>query len=285
MIHGIHLQDSKKVLNLLNEIIGQGKDLKRFLNQMIEYMRYMMLSKVSEDLSTLIAMPEEKILYFKEQSSALSLVMIMRSIDILTQIEIDTKWSSNSRVILEIGLIKIMQPDLEKSIESLTHRVEMLEQNKALVSATPIIRNTEKKAEEKIEKPSKTLSDPIVEKPYADPLKGDLDSYEDLWEDVLEEVKAVKIATHALLIDGKFKGVIDGALCVAYGDGYGFHMIAIEKVENKKIVETAIEKVYKEPYPIKYITEVDEISTKDPNNHDDLYDFLGNHKNKLEFEE
>lgn len=130
-----------------------------------------------------------------------------------------------------------------------------------------------KKEDLKLEKPAEAAPEPIQAKPYADPLKGDLDSYEDLWEDVLEEVKALKIATHALLIDGKFKGVKEGALCVAYGEGYGFHMIAIEKPENKKIVETAIEKVYKAAYPVKYITEAPETQTKDPDNHDDLYDF------------
>lgn len=145
IIHGIHLQDSKEVLNLLNDLIGQGKDLKRFLNQLIEYMRYMMLAKVSNDLSTLIAMPEERILYFKEQSESLSLTMIMRSIDILTQIEMDTKWSGNSRVILEVGLIKIMQPDLEKSMESLTHRVEILEQNKVSAPRVPVASVNEKR--------------------------------------------------------------------------------------------------------------------------------------------
>ena len=285
MIHGLHLQDSKSVLNLLNEIIGQGKDLKRFLNQLIEYMRYMMLSKVSKDLSSLIAMPEERILYLKEQSEPLSLTMVMRSIDILTQIEMDTKWSSNSRVILEVGLIKIMQPDLEKSIESLIHRIEILEQNKLSAPRVqpPISQVT--KDEAKVDKAKEDHTEPVQEKPYADPSKGDLDSYEDLWEDVLEEVKASKIATHALLIDGKFKGVKDGALCVAYGEGYGFHMIAIEKAENRKIVEAAIEKIYKQPYPVKYITEEAEVPEKNPDNHDDLYDFLGNHKNKLEFEE
>lgn len=316
IIEGLQNQDSKWVLTLLNEIIASGKDIKRFMNQMIEYMRFMMLSKISNDLSSLISMPDERIQLIKEKAEKLSLSMVMRSIDILTQIEMDTKWSSNSRVILEIGLIKIMQPDLEKSIESLTHRIELLEKRPvATVSsplatqATPLPKETQSSSDtsnnrsviEPIQRPikeakkeyvQKSVQEPINQpvedvttKIYDTPSNVDQDNFEDLWEDVLEEVKKVKIGTHALLIDGKFKGVNNGSLCVSYGDGYGFHMIAIEKPENRTIVELAIEKVYHQAYRIKYITETQVVEVVDENNHDDLYDFLGNHKDKLEVEE
>lgn len=289
IIEGLHLQDSKGVLTLLNEIIASGKDIKRLINQLIEYMRYMMLAKVSKDLSSLVAMADERVNLLKEKSENLSLNMILRSIDILTQIEMDTKWSSNSRVILEVGLIKIMQPDLEKSMESLQHRIEILEKR----PTSPIQQAPVQQAvvEEPARKPSvnskvpPSQADPVVEpKTYATP-SGSQDGLEDLWEDVLEEVKGVKIGTHALLIDGKFKGVSDGALCVTYGDGYGFHMIAIEKPENRMIVEAAIEKIYKQAYRIKYITETEVVEVVDDNNHDDLYDFLGDHTNKLDIED
>ena len=303
MIEGLQNQDSKQVLTLLNDIISSGKDIKRFMNQLIEYMRYMMLAKVSNDLGALVSMHEERIALLKSSADVLSLTMIMRSIDVLTQIEMDTKWSSNSRVLLEVGLIKIMQPDLETTLESLTHRIELLESrpvakeqsiietqtamNKVVNSPrkTQILSQTKGAEKDILLDQKEIVSEPIQpEKVYAKPSQNE-EHLEDLWEDVLDEVRQTKIGTHALLIDGKFKGVFEGALCVAYGEGYGFHMIAIEKPENRMIVESAIEKIYKQPYPIKYITETTVAKVVDENNHDELYDFLGNHKNKLEVED
>jgi len=289
MIEGLQKQDSKGVLTLLNDIVSSGKDIKRFMGQLIEYMRFMMLSKVSNDLSNLISMPDENLQRIKDQSDNLSLSLIMRSIDILTQIDMDIKWSSNSRVILEVGLIKIMQPDLEQSIESLTQRIEQLESRPvSMPSSPPIIEKiqaspTSQPAKAPVEE--KPVEPAEVTKPYVQVEAESNDELEDLWEEVLEEVKKVKIGTHALLIDGKFKGVREGSLCVAYGEGYGFHMIAIEKPENRVIVEQAIERIYQKAYRVQYVTEEEVEEVQDPDNHDDLYDFLGDHKNKLEVEE
>ncbi len=312
LIEAINNNLSKDVLTILNEIISSGKDIKRFINQLIEYFRYLMLAKVSTDLSSLINVSAETLENVISQAKDTSLNLIIRGINILTKVEVDSKWSSNSRVILEIGLIKILQPDLESSIESLTERIEKLEKQ----PVQKIISTGAKKEEEVVIKqqtivtsvssepaPSKQpvaatrkpVKEPeptveIEEKSYdsADNLTISSEDQEDLWEDVLEKVRERRISTHALLLDGKFEGFRNNCLCISYGDGYGFHLIAIDRKDNREIVENAIAEVYGAQIKIKYVTQSEigyekEEAEPDLSHEDEIKKFVGNHQNKLEF--
>jgi DNA polymerase-3 subunit gamma/tau len=206
----------------------------------------------------------------------------------------------------------MLQPDLETSLEALSQRVEALEkrpvqrvisqsvnsndsshnENKTVISAESL--------QEKIkdELPQTTLESPQIEQVIdevtpqvayetADDISNN-DDLEDLWEDVLSFVKNEKIATHALLIDGHFEGIVDNSVCVSYGEGYGFHMIAIEKAENKELVERGVFQVYGRQLRVKYIIKnQDDSNLKETMETDEekLYNFLGEHKNKLEFQD
>jgi len=316
IVEALHNKDGKSVLTHLNDVVVNGKDLKRFTNQLIEYLRYLMLAKIATDISAMINVSEETLIKVKEQANEISLDLLIRSINILTQVEVDSKWSSNARVILEVGLIKMLQPDLETSIEALSQRVEALEKRPAPRMVQPVANvtvNQQKVVENqpKAEKPPEasfeakpTVEQPVAETPVMESPKeveeiaqvayesaddiSSQDDLEDLWEDVLAYVKNEKVATHALLIDGHFEGIADNSVCVSYGEGYGFHMIAIDKPENKELVERGILHVYGKQLRVKYI-----IKNQDDQNSNEtietdeekLYNFLGEHKNKLEFQD
>lgn len=284
LITAIHYNDGKSVLTILNEVVVSGKDIKRFTGQLIEYFRYLMLAKISTDLSQMINVSEDSLNKIIEKGKEISLNLIIRSINILTSVEVESKWSPNSRVILEVGLIKMMQPDLEVSIEALSERIEKLE-------SAPRTQVISKPKQDKVEQVTEApVIEEVIEKDYdtIEDLNIDSDELEDLWEDVLEQVKNEKIATHALLIDGEFEGIKDQNLCVSYKEGYGFHLIAIEKPENREIVERAIHKVYGKQLRVKYITknQIDDNSKESlESDEEKLYNFLGEHKDKLEFQD
>lgn len=323
IVDAIHVQDGKSLLTHLNDVVVGGKDLKRFTNQLIDYMRNLMLAKISSDLSSMINVSETALEKIKEQAEVISLNLLLRSINILTQVEVESKWSSNARVILEIGLIKMIQPDLETSIEALTQRVDVLErrpvarpqpvQNKVNQPVSPVIQpnvsenqpvkeDSQPEAEiskpEPVSQPFTQESSEVVEHvedqsagmdiPYEQALERDHDEMEDLWEDVLSFVKNERVSTQVLLSDGHFEGIVDNAITISYADGYGFHMIAIEKPVNKELIERAVFQVFGQKLRVKYITKnPDEENSSQSMETDEekLYNFLGEHKNKLEFQD
>lgn len=297
IVESIHLQNGKDLLTYLNDVVVSGKDIKRFTGQLIDYLRNLMLAKISNDLSNLINVGEDTLEKIKTQAEDISLNLLLRGIDILTQVEVDSKWSSNGRVILEIGLIKMIQPDLETSLEALGQRVDSLERRPVprMVQPAPVVVKEEESDDVKIVPEQEPIveQEPMIEELPPEPVYEEAvvqssDDLEDLWEDVLTYVRNERVSTQVLLSDGHFEGIIDNAVTISYGDGYGFHLIAVEKPENKELVEKAIYQVFGQQLRVKYITKnQEETISKESLETDEekLYNFLGEHKNKLEFQD
>lgn len=306
IVDAIHHQDGKTLLTHLNEVVVGGKDLKRFTNQLIEYMRYLMLAKISTDLSSMINVSEAVENKIAAQAEVISLNLLIRAINILTQVEVESKWSSNARVILEIGLIKMIQPDLEASIEALTQRVDVLERRPAprpqVMTSPPkhvasleqtVVETTseeivEENAVVQIDDSHEIIVEQTQEIAYETAVERDPDEYEDLWEDVLTYIKNEKVSTQVLLSDGHFEGVVNNTVTISYGDGYGFHLIAVDKPENRELIEKAVFQVFGQSLRVKFITKNHENENSAETMETDeekLYNFLGEHKNKLEFQD
>ena len=64
-------------------------------------------------------------------------------------------------------------------------------------------------------------------------------------------------------------------------------MIAVDKKDNKEIVESAIASVYGAQIRVKYITrsetDSDDTNNSKQSNEEKIKDFVGNYQNKLEF--
>ena len=61
-------EDTKKSLQILNEFVIWGKDIRNLINDLIDHFRNLMVCKVSKDLDEIISLPEESIEKLKEQS-------------------------------------------------------------------------------------------------------------------------------------------------------------------------------------------------------------------------
>ena len=97
-------------LNILDEIIMQGREPGQFVNDFIWYLRNLMLIKTSDDdeIMEVIDASAERIEALKEEAQMVNVDVIMRYIRILSELSGQIKYSSQKRVLIEI---------LEKKIE------------------------------------------------------------------------------------------------------------------------------------------------------------------------
>lgn len=116
------------VIDVVAEIVEQGKDLTQFVNEFVWYLRNILVVKTSEEPSALIDMSEENLQEMKTYADAVELEIIFRYIRILSALAGDMKYSNNKRVMLEVALIKLCRPQMESDYESLVNRVHNLEQ-------------------------------------------------------------------------------------------------------------------------------------------------------------
>ena len=127
MAQSIIDQDTKKSLQILNEFVIWGKDIRNLINDLIDHFRNLMVCKVSTELDEIISLPEETIKQLKEQSKIVDTNDLIRILNILSETQDNMKSSSNPRVLAEVTIMKTAQPMFDESKEALIKRIENLE--------------------------------------------------------------------------------------------------------------------------------------------------------------
>ena len=143
-------QDTKESLQILNEFIIWGKDIRNLINDLIDHFRNLMVCKVSTELDEIISLPEETINQLKAQASDVDVNDIIRILNILSVTQDTMKTSSNPRVLAEVTMMKIAQPMFDESKEALIKRIENLE--KRIESGNIKVNNSNRENNNEVEK-------------------------------------------------------------------------------------------------------------------------------------
>ena len=172
-----------KMLNAVNDIIADGRDLNVFMNSLIKHFRDLMICKVSSSPEELLDYSADDLVKIKSQSNKITFEKISNAVSLLSDAEADAKWVKSPRVIYELALIKLARPDTDSTPEALMDRLTAMESSTGTKTDPAIERRlnaieeklkngvvqTEetKKSEEKKEQPQKKppirLYNPIPE--------------------------------------------------------------------------------------------------------------------------
>lgn len=251
MVEIINNNQVERSLSLVNNIINQGKDLQQFVNSLIDYFRNLLIEKECQQLNDLIELPEEQIGKIKEQSSKLTTAELLRLINVLVELESDLKQSNYPQVLLEMGIIKLIKPEVDTSQEGILDRLTRLEKQiltSQSSSNQPSV--NDKEAEKVIKEVNKsksitkeqevTESTEEIKKCDNSEASISLSQIQERWADVLKYLQKNEARTHAMLKEGKLSAVRDNRLVIAFDKKHGFHK---DNVDRKTGV---IEKIIKE---------------------------------------
>ena len=119
--------DTVTSIHILEEMIMQGREPGQFVNDFIWYLRNLMLIKTSDGVEDMIDASAERVQALKEESQMTDTDTLMRYIRVLSELSGQIKYSSQKRVLIEIALIKLNNPSMEKDIGSLNNRISIIE--------------------------------------------------------------------------------------------------------------------------------------------------------------
>ena len=99
---------------------SHGSELGQFVTEFIWYLRNLLLVKTSDDVSDLvIEVSSENMELLKEEASKVDEVILIRYIRILSELSNEIRYASRKRVLIEVGLIKLCRPEMEKNLDSI----------------------------------------------------------------------------------------------------------------------------------------------------------------------
>lgn len=245
-------ENTKKSLEILNEFIIWGKDIRNLINDLIDHFRNLMVCKVSKDLDEIISLPEESIERLKEQSQNVNINDLIRILNILSETQDSMKSSSNTRILAEVTIMKIAQPMFDESKEALIKRIENLEEKiesgNIKVSTVQIEQSKDVKSQiiedDKVEENKEDVA-------YEEVKSEDVRLVESSWKKITQKIKDDrKLSIAALLKEVNTFNVKDNILYLIFNDNFSFARSRLNSKDTIEYVESIIREVLNRSFNI-----------------------------------
>lgn len=133
MMNIITSGDVAACMNLMEELIMQGRDIQQFVNDFVWYMRNLLLIKTTDDESKIldvIEVSEDSFKELKKDAAKVDADTLMRYIRVLSELSSELKFATQKRIKTEVTFIKLMRPAMEQSneTEDILSRITLLEE-------------------------------------------------------------------------------------------------------------------------------------------------------------
>ncbi|GEM_PF-64801 len=120
-------EKAEVMLDIVNDAVWKGRDLSKFVDDMVWFVRNVLFLKMSPDAGRsldLTGETEEKLI---AAGKTVSEDVLVRYFRILQELSVSIRMSTIRRITLEMGLIRMMKPESDKDYESVISRLERLE--------------------------------------------------------------------------------------------------------------------------------------------------------------
>ncbi len=244
-------EDTKKCLEILNEFVIWGKDIKNLIDDLIDHFRNLMVCKVSNDLDEIISLPEEIINQLKSQAETIETNEIIRILNILSVTQDDIKASSNPRVLAEVSIMKLSQPMFDDSKEALLKRISNLEE--VIRSGNITVNNNQDKKEQVVTQEEEKYEE--KEEIYYEEVKSeDVKLVEKSWENILTNIKKDRnMPVYAILREAKDFNVNSNTLYIIFDDKFAFAKNKLSDVKTLSYIEGVVRDTINRSFGIKII--------------------------------
>ncbi|MBQ7676737.1 MAG: DNA polymerase III subunit gamma/tau [Lachnospiraceae bacterium] len=139
MFQNIRKGDVAAVIRQVDEIIYAGRELPQFMTDFTWYLRNLLLVKSADGMEDVLDVSTETLAVLKEEAAQVSDEVLMRYIRLLSELLNRIRYSPQKRPIVEIGLIRMMKPQMDHDLDSVLDRLykieEQLESGMITVSA------------------------------------------------------------------------------------------------------------------------------------------------------
>lgn len=111
----------------IEELIVEGREMGQFVTDFTWYMRNLLLVQSSDDMEDVLDISADNLALLKEEAKMVDPEVLMRYIRIFSDLGNQIKYASQKRILIEIAVVKLCKPEMEKDYSSLIDRLESLE--------------------------------------------------------------------------------------------------------------------------------------------------------------
>ena len=258
--------DAQEMTIKLEKLLKAGNNISNVLDQIIIKSRDLLIYLKTKQINTYNSKAKE---YIENMSSKISANKLVNIISRMSEIQNNSKWSTNQEIVIEAGLIGICETTKYDDLEDIKFKLKTLEEkiNLGTITAKEVKKETtesiehtklDKYKEEKkdINEDTEKVEHNIDEHKKVE--KNVVSEGKDIeqWRDVLtllREKGRVQIFTN--LINAKAKLINDNLIGIYFKTEFTKNMI--ERADNIEIIKNVIEEIMKESFEIRCFLEKD----------------------------
>ncbi|MEI1419741.1 DNA polymerase III subunit gamma/tau [Bacillus cabrialesii] len=210
LAQSLHDKNVSDALETLNELLQQGKDPAKLIEDMIFYFRDMLLYKTAPGLEGVL----EKVKVdetFRGLSEQIPAQAIYEMIDILNKSHQEMKWTNHPRIFFEVAVVKICQTSHQSAadlpeVDMLMKKIQQLEQEVERLKTTGIKAAAESPKKETPRAPKGGKSNykaPVgrIHEILKEATRPELDQLRNSWGKLLAHLKQQNKVSHAALLN------------------------------------------------------------------------------------
>lgn len=128
LLRNIIRRNVPAVLDTVEELVMQGRELLQLSVDFTWYLRNLLLVKTSDMPEDVLDVSTENLARLKEEAEMIEADVLLRYIRIFSELTEQLRYATQKRVLLEVTLIKLCMPAMEVKTDSLLDRIRALEE-------------------------------------------------------------------------------------------------------------------------------------------------------------
>ena len=182
-------EDVTGAIRILGELIDDGRELSQLVNDFTWYMRNLLLLQSSDDMEEVLDISKDNLEALKEEAALVKPETLIRYIRVFSELSSQVKFASQKRIMVEIAIIKLCRPQMEKSYDSVLDRINSIE--KKLENGIPVAAQAaQTQAAQTQDMQQAAASGPIVKKELPKAIPQDISELMKHWKSILSEMGA-----------------------------------------------------------------------------------------------
>ena len=140
LLRQVLAKDVTGAIRTVDHLVDQGRELGQMVNDFTWYMRNLLLIQSADDMEEVLDMSADHLAALKEEAQMVEAETLIRYIRIFSELSSQIRYAAQKRILLEIAIIKLCRPQMEKDLSALNERMDDMEQkleSGAFVSAAP----------------------------------------------------------------------------------------------------------------------------------------------------
>lgn len=127
MLRRINAKDVKGCIEVLDELLAKGRELGQFVTDFVWYLRNLLLVQTENPKEDALGISREQLMLMQEEARSMEINQVMRYIRLLSELSNRLRYATSKRVLLEMTMLQMMDPESEDNYDSLVERISILE--------------------------------------------------------------------------------------------------------------------------------------------------------------